>query len=131
VVVFILINFELGNSTNISVIQIHQITLITENFEEKLPILNPNIDNIESEEAELMPSLLIKIDKTDSFNNEILDNITMSGFDVIYNETKKYGNNEYLLRELNNTDMALKLNDLLDKSISNITSEVLRISEPF
>ena len=130
-VIFILINFEASHTINKSEIRSPQITLITENLEETDPLLNSNFTNIESEESELMPSLLIKVEKTDSFKNEMLNNITMSGFNVIHNETKKYGNNEFLLIEVNNSDTVLKLKDQLDKSPSNITSEVLRLFEPF
>jgi hypothetical protein len=131
-IAFIVLNFQASYSTNKFDIQILQVTPITENLEETAPILNSNMTNLGSEEAKLIPDLFIKVeDKGDFFKNKLIKNITNSGFNLINNETKKYGNNEYLLMEVNDTATVLKLKEYLDMSNLNLTSSVLHEAEPF
>jgi hypothetical protein len=130
-IAFIVINLQASYSINNFDVQIPHIIRITENLEETSPVLNSNMTNIGSEEAELIPNLLIKVEDKGDFKNEVLENITKGGFNLINNESKKYGNNEYLLIEVNDTDTTLKLKRYLDITNPNITSSVLRVLEPF
>src|SRR5215203_2040055 len=100
-IAFIVINLQTSYSINNFDVQIPHIIRITENLEETSPVLNSNMTNIGSEEAELIPNLLIKVEDKGDFKNEVLENITKGGFNLINNESKKYGNNEYLLIEVN------------------------------
>ncbi len=132
-VVFILINFEKSYAINKVSIQLSQVESNTENLETTpTSIQSSNMTNIENEEAELLPNLLLNVDDKDNlFKTKLIQNLTNNGFNLIKNESKKYGNSDYLLIELNDTNTMLKLKDYLDKFNPNITSSVLRVFEPF
>ena len=131
VAVFILMNFALLSAVNKFDSRMPQIIAYPQNVEDMTQIPNSNTTNLGSGEAQLIPSLLISVDNNSYFRNELLNDMTKNGFDLIANETKKYGSNEYLLIQVNNTETVLKLKDYLNNSYTNLTLSVLRESEQF